>query len=90
MLITGLASGETTLLNRMLCDPLLANNTVIINKSDEVNIDSLLIEKTTEGIIQLTNDCLCCNFYSDLIDTLTDLINRVQTMHLKQPNHIIH
>ncbi|WP_442894697.1 CobW family GTP-binding protein [Bartonella sp. CB169] len=89
-LITGfLGSGKTTLLNRMLRDPLLANSAVIINEFGEVSIDHLLVEKTTEGIIELANGCLCCNLRSDLIDTLIDLINRVQTRHLKRLNHII-
>nr|WP_246350070.1 GTP-binding protein [Bartonella fuyuanensis] len=48
-----------------------------------------MIEKTTERIIELTNGCLCCNLRSNLIDTLTDLINRVQIRQIKQPHHII-
>ncbi|MGF7156949.1 CobW family GTP-binding protein [Bartonella heixiaziensis] len=89
-LITGfLGSGKTTLLNRMLRDPLLVDCAVIINEFGEISIDHLLVEKTTEGIIELANGCLCCNLRSDLIDTLTDLINRVQMGDLKQLNHII-
>lgn len=89
-LITGfLGSGKTTFLNRMLRDPLLAECAVIINEFGEVSIDHLLVEKTTEGIIELSNGCLCCNLHSDLIDTLADLINRVQTGTLKQLNRII-
>ncbi|ENN93104.1 CobW family GTP-binding protein [Bartonella vinsonii] len=89
-LITGfLGSGKTTFLNRMLRDPLLADCAVIINEFGEVGIDHLLVEKTTEGIIELTNGCLCCNLRSDLIDTLTDLINRIDGGDLKQLNRII-
>ncbi len=89
-LITGfLGSGKTTLLNKMLRNPLLADCAVIINEFGEVSIDHLLVEKTTEGIIELANGCLCCNLRSNLIDTLTDLVNRVQTGNLKQLNRII-
>ncbi|QEE12959.1 GTP-binding protein [Bartonella krasnovii] len=89
-LITGfLGSGKTTLLNRMLQDPLLTECAVIINEFGEISIDHLLVEKTTEGIIELANGCLCCNLRSDLVDTLTDLINRIQTGQIKQLNHII-
>ncbi len=89
-LITGfLGSGKTTLLNRMLQDPLLTECAVIINEFGEISIDHLLVEKTTEGIIELANGCLCCNLRSDLIDTLIDLINRVQTGQIKQLHHII-
>ncbi|WP_345096424.1 GTP-binding protein [Bartonella acomydis] len=89
-LITGfLGSGKTTLLNRMLRDPLLADCAVIINEFGEISIDHLLVEKTTEGIIELANGCLCCNLRSDLIDTLTNLINRIQRGDLKPLNRII-
>ncbi|WP_019220997.1 CobW family GTP-binding protein [Bartonella senegalensis] len=89
-LITGfLGSGKTTLLNRMLRNPLLTDSAVIINEFGDVSIDHLLVEKTTEGIIELANGCLCCNLRSNLIDTLIDLINRVHTGHLKQLNHIL-
>ncbi|WP_208437114.1 CobW family GTP-binding protein [Bartonella taylorii] len=89
-LITGfLGSGKTTLLNRMLRDPLLAESAVIINEFGEVSIDHLLVEKATEGIIELTNGCLCCDLRSDLIDTLIDLIDRVHTGNIKQLNRII-
>ncbi|MBB5073704.1 G3E family GTPase [Bartonella callosciuri] len=89
-LITGfLGSGKTTLLNRMLRDPFLAKCAVIINEFGEVSIDHLLVEKTTEGIIELANGCICCNLRSDLIDTLIDLSQRMQMGELKQLNHII-
>ncbi|WP_019223012.1 CobW family GTP-binding protein [Bartonella rattaustraliani] len=89
-LITGfLGSGKTTLLNRILHDPLLTDCAVIINEFGEISIDHLLVEKATEGIIELANGCLCCNLRSELIDTLADLINRVQTGSLKQLNRII-
>ncbi len=89
-LITGfLGSGKTTFLNRMLRDPLLADSAVIINEFGEVSIDHLLVKKTTEGIIELANGCLCCNLRSDLIDTLIDLIDRIHKGHLKQLNRII-
>ncbi|MBX4335973.1 CobW family GTP-binding protein [Bartonella raoultii] len=89
-LITGfLGSGKTTLLNRILRDPLLTDCVVIINEFGEVSLDHLLVEKTTEGIIELANGCLCCTLHSDLIDTLIDLIHRTQTGHLKKLNRII-
>ncbi|WP_074381444.1 CobW family GTP-binding protein [Bartonella doshiae] len=89
-LITGfLGSGKTTLLNRLLQDPLLAECAVIINEFGAVSIDHLLVEKTTEGIIELANGCLCCNLRSDLIDTVINLIDRIHTGHLKQLNRII-
>ncbi|KEC56026.1 hypothetical protein O9A_00251 [Bartonella koehlerae C-29] len=50
MLITGfLGLDKTTLLNWMLCNPLLADSAVIINEFGEMSIEHLLVEKTTEG-----------------------------------------
>ncbi|WP_332065196.1 CobW family GTP-binding protein [Bartonella sp. CB189] len=89
-IITGfLGSGKTTLLNQILRDPLLIDSAVIINEFGEISIDHCLVEKTTEGIIELANGCLCCNLRSDLIDTLIDLINRIHKGHLKKINRII-
>ncbi|CBI77023.1 conserved protein of unknown function [Bartonella clarridgeiae 73] len=89
-LITGfLGSGKTTLLNYLLQDPILANSAVIVNEFGEVSVDHLFIKKATEGIIELTNGCLCCNLHSDLIDTLVDLIDHTQTKYLKKLNRII-
>ncbi|OPB32344.1 GTP-binding protein [Bartonella sp. AR 15-3] len=89
-LITGfLGSGKTTLLNYLLQDPLLANSAVIVNEFGEISIDHLLVEKATEGIIELTNGCLCCNLRSDLVDILVDLIDYTQTKYLKKLNRII-
>ncbi|WP_455476132.1 CobW family GTP-binding protein [Bartonella sp. B17] len=89
-LITGfLGSGKTTLLNRMLQDPLLTDSAIIINEFGKISVDHLLVEKTTEGIIELANGCLCCNLRSDLIDTLVDLMNRTHKGHLKQLNRIV-
>ncbi|AQX28567.1 MULTISPECIES: CobW family GTP-binding protein [unclassified Bartonella] len=89
-LITGfLGSGKTTVLNYLLRDPLLANSAVIINEFGEVSIDHLFVEKATEGIIELTNGCLCCNLRSDLIDTLVDLIDHTQTQYPQKLNRII-
>ncbi|RWM09316.1 MAG: GTP-binding protein [Mesorhizobium sp.] len=78
--LTGfLGAGKTTLLNRLLKDPALADTAVIINEFGEVAIDHLLVEQASEGIIQLSDGCLCCTVRDDLVDTLADLVDRLQT-----------
>lgn len=78
--LTGfLGSGKTTLLNRLLKDPALADTAVIINEFGDVAIDHLLVEQASEGIIQLSDGCLCCTVRGDLVDTLADLVDRLQT-----------
>lgn len=78
--LTGfLGAGKTTLLNRLLKDPALADTAVIINEFGEVAIDHLLVEQASDGIIQLSDGCLCCTVRGDLVDTLADLVDRLQT-----------
>ena len=78
--LTGfLGAGKTTLLNRLLKDPALADTAVIINEYGEVAIDHLLVEQASDGIIQLSDGCLCCTVRGDLVDTLADLVDRLQT-----------
>ncbi|TIM60449.1 MAG: GTP-binding protein, partial [Mesorhizobium sp.] len=71
--------GKTTLLNRLLRDPALADTAVIINEFGEVAIDHLLVEQASDGIIQLSDGCLCCTVRGELVDTLADLVDRLQT-----------
>ncbi|MER8509385.1 MULTISPECIES: GTP-binding protein [unclassified Mesorhizobium] len=78
--LTGfLGAGKTTLLNRLLRNPALADTAVIINEFGEVAIDHLLVEQASDGIIQLSDGCLCCTVRGELVDTLADLVDRLQT-----------
>jgi len=78
--LTGfLGAGKTTLLNRLLKDPALADTAVIINEYGDVAIDHLLVEQASDGIIQLSDGCLCCTVRGELVDTLADLVDRLQT-----------
>lgn len=78
--LTGfLGAGKTTLLNRLLKEPTLADTAVIINEFGEVAVDHLLVEQASDGIIQLSDGCLCCTVRGDLVDTLADLVDRLQT-----------
>jgi G3E family GTPase len=88
--LTGfLGSGKTTLLNRLLKDPALADTAVIINEFGDVGIDHLLVEKASEGIIELADGCLCCTVRGELVDTLADLIDRLQTGKIPRLKRVI-
>jgi G3E family GTPase len=79
-IVTGfLGSGKTTLLNRLLKEPELKDTAVIINEFGDVGIDHLLVEQSGDGIIELSDGCLCCTVRGELVDTLSDLIDRAQT-----------
>lgn len=88
--LTGfLGSGKTTLLNRLLKDPELTDTAVIINEFGDVGIDHLLVEQSSDGVIELSDGCLCCTVRGELIDTLSDLIDRLQTGRIKALKRIV-
>jgi G3E family GTPase len=88
--VTGfLGSGKTTLLNRLLKDPALKDTAVIINEFGDVGIDHLLVEQSSDGIIELSDGCLCCTVRGELVDTLADLIDRLQSGRIKALSRIV-
>ncbi|PSJ59396.1 CobW family GTP-binding protein [Pseudaminobacter soli (ex Li et al. 2025)] len=88
--LTGfLGAGKTTLLNRLLKDPALADTAVIINEFGDVAIDHLLVEQASDGIIELSDGCLCCTVRGELVDTLADLIDRLQTGRIAKLKRVI-
>lgn len=88
--LTGfLGAGKTTLLNRLLKDPALADTAVIINEFGDVAIDHLLVEKASDGIIELSDGCLCCTVRGELVDTLADLVDRLQTGRIQRLKRIV-
>ncbi|WP_349365917.1 MAG: GTP-binding protein [Nitratireductor rhodophyticola] len=77
-LVTGfLGAGKTTLINRLLRDPALSDTAVIVNEFGAVGIDHLLVEEASDGIIELSDGCLCCTVRGALVDTLLGLDERL-------------
>ncbi len=73
-IVTGfLGSGKTTMLNRLLRSPQLADTVVIVNEFGEVGLDHLLIEQAIENTVLLKNGCICCTVRGDVADTLETL-----------------
>ena len=73
-ILTGfLGSGKTTLLNRILKEDHGQRIAVIENEFGEVGIDSELIEKSDEQIVEMNNGCICCTVRGDLIRILGSL-----------------
>lgn len=71
-----LGAGKTTLVNRLLNNPGERQIAVIVNDMGEVNIDAeLLEEETDEGIVDLSNGCICCRLQDDLVTEATRLAN---------------
>jgi G3E family GTPase len=88
--LTGfLGAGKTTLLNRLLKDSSLTDTAVIINEFGEVGIDHLLVEQSGDGIIELSDGCLCCTIRGELVDTLADLMDRMQTGKIQPLKRVV-
>ena len=77
-IVTGfLGSGKTTLLKRVLTEAHGQKIAVIENEFGEENIDNeILVQDSTEQIIQLNNGCVCCSIREDLRTTLSDLAEK--------------
>ena len=79
-IVTGfIGAGKSTLLNRILKSPDMRDCAVIINEFGDVSIDHLLVESSGDSIVELSDGCLCCTVRGELIDTLAELIDRMQT-----------
>lgn len=70
-IVTGfLGSGKTTMLNRLLRRPALADTVVIVNEFGEVGLDHLLIEQAIENTVLLKNGCIRRTVRGDVADTI--------------------
>ena len=73
-ILTGfLGSGKTTLLNRILKEDHGHRIAVIENEFGETGVDSEIIEKSEEQIVEMNNGCICCTVRGDLIRILGTL-----------------
>jgi G3E family GTPase len=73
--LTGfLGAGKTSLLNRLVADPALAETAVIINEFGEIGLDHLLVKPISDGVVLLQSGCLCCTLRGDLVDALEQLL----------------
>jgi G3E family GTPase len=76
-LITGfLGSGKTTMLQRLLHDPALADTAVLINEFGEVGLDHHLLERIDDTMVLLQSGCLCCTIRGELSQAIKDLHSR--------------
>ena len=77
-ILTGfLGAGKTTLLNRILQEDHGLRIAVIENEFGEENIDNeILVQDSSEQIVEMNNGCICCTVRGDLIVALTALANK--------------
>src|SRR4026207_212503 len=83
-ILTGfLGSGKTTLLNRILKEDHGEKIAVIENEFGETGVDSEIIEKSDEQIVEMNNGCICCTVRGDLIRILGTLKEKRDAGDLK-------
>jgi G3E family GTPase len=76
-IITGfLGSGKTTLLNQILKNREDLKVAVLVNEFGDINIDSQLLVSVDEGMMELTNGCICCTINDDLVEAVYRILER--------------
>ena len=89
-ILTGfLGAGKTTLLNRILKEDHGKKIAVIENEFGEIGVDSEIIEKSDEQIVEMNNGCICCTVRGDLIRILGSLKDKRASGALKFDRVII-
>lgn len=90
-----LGAGKTTILNKLLSESHGKRITVIVNDMSEINIDSRLLKRTEEKMIELSNGCICCTLREDLLEQLIEIGNRdscdlivIESTGIAEPLHI--
>ena len=71
-----LGAGKTTLVNRLLEAPGGRRLALVVNDMGEVNVDAELLEDAEDGVVDLSNGCICCRLGEDLRDQLASLAAR--------------
>ena len=90
VIITGfLGSGKTTLLNYLVKQSDMKSTAIIINEFGEIGIDHLLVETSTEEIIEINNGCICCTIRGDLQDKLGSLAMWLDTGRISPIERVI-
>ena len=96
--ITGnLGAGKTSLLNNLLVNNKGRKLAVIVNEFGEIGIDSDLVLRSDEEILEMNNGCICCNIRGDLVRIIENIIKKfsqteqiiIETTGLADPAPII-
>jgi G3E family GTPase len=80
-ILTGfLGAGKTTLLNRILTGDHGLRVGVLVNDFGSINIDAELVVGVEGNMISLSNGCVCCQIRDDLVESVTALLARPETV----------
>jgi G3E family GTPase len=85
LLVAGfLGAGKTTVVNHILAHAEERRIAAVVNDFGAINIDAELIAGASDGIVSLTNGCICCSLEGDLLRTLAGILRRSP-----RPDHIV-
>ena len=77
VLVAGfLGAGKTTVVNHLLAHAEGKRIAAVVNDFGAINIDAELITGATDGVVSLSNGCVCCSLEGDLLRTLAGLLRR--------------
>jgi G3E family GTPase len=77
LLVTGfLGAGKTTVVNHLLAHAEGRRIAAVVNDFGAINIDAELIAGANDGVVSLSNGCICCSLEGDLLRTLATLLRR--------------
>ena len=76
---------------------MMAGTAVIVNEFGAISIDAELVVGVDEDVLQINNGCICCTVRSDLVTTISALLERktpisrivIETTGLADPAPII-
>jgi G3E family GTPase len=85
VLVAGfLGAGKTTVVNHILAHANGRRIAAVVNDFGAINIDAELIAGASDGVVSLTNGCICCSLEGDLLRTLGAILRRDP-----RPDHIL-
>ena len=98
LLVTGfLGAGKTTVVNHVLAHAEGRRIAAVVNDFGAINIDAELIADAGDGVVSLSNGCICCSLEGDLLRTLAALLRRdprpefivIETSGVADPSDIV-
>jgi G3E family GTPase len=98
LLVTGfLGAGKTTVMNHLLAHAEGRRIAAVVNDFGAINIDAELIIGASDGVVSLSNGCICCSLEGDLLRTLAGLLRRdprpefivIETSGIADPSDIV-
>ena len=98
LLVAGfLGAGKTTVVNHLLAHAEGRRIAAVVNDFGAINIDAELITGASDGVVSLSNGCICCSLEADLLRTLSSLLRRdprpelivIETSGVADPSDIV-